>query len=222
MKTLPIVLACISLSSPLCDYKVGNLVESDKYCNVSICSEGKLFRENIEIKVSNGGAEIIIEPSVSIGYSPSIFIANFLGNGLEQILYSVDSGGSGGYSYYQMFSLAGGKAKSVFNSEDFKPNLEANYIDNDIIEINYQGKKLYLDSSNSKCQNHDDCTLYISDVNSILPYYNIALDRYYLQILQRVYGGFEANTFGYVSSFVEVNESGYNIINISTLSTFEL
>jgi len=100
MKILPIVLACASLAAPVCDYKVGNLIESNKFNNVSICSEGKLFRENIEIRVSNGSEEIVVEPSVNIGYSPNLFVANFLNNGLEQVLYSVESGGSGGYRFF--------------------------------------------------------------------------------------------------------------------------
>lgn len=220
MKILPIVLACASLAAPVCDYKVGNLIESNKFNNVSICSEGKLFRENIEIRVSNGSEEIVVEPSVNIGYNPTLFVANFLNNGLEQVLYSVESGGSGGYSFYQMFSFADERATSVFNSEDFKPNITASYKEENLIEIDYQGKKLYLDSSNSGCQNHDDCNLYISDVNTILPFYNIALDRYYLQVLQRIYGGYEANNFGYISSLLEINEDGFTTISIGTLSIF--
>ncbi len=220
MKILPIVLTCLALNTPFCEYKMGNLIESNKFNEVSLCSEGKLFRENIEIKVKTDDGEIIVEPSVNIGYSPEIFVANFLNNGLEQVLYSVESGGSGGYSYYQMFSFKDGISQSVFNSEDFKPTIEARYLDNNIIEINFQGKILYLDSSTSGCQNKDDCNLYISDVNTILPYYNIALDRYYLQVLQRIYGGYEANNFGYITSLIEVNEDGYNIISIGTTSNF--
>ncbi len=220
MKILPILLTCASLASPFCDYKVGNLIESDKYNNVSICSEGKLYRENIEIRVTNEGEEIVVSPSVDIGYSPNIFIANFLNNGLEQVLYSVESGGSGGYSFYEMFSFYGGKAKSIFNSNDFNPTIEASYLENNIIQINYQGKTLYLDSSSSGCSTHEDCRLYISDVNTIFPYYNIALDRYYLQVLQKIYGGYEANNFGYITTYLEINDDGYKILNIGVSSNF--
>ncbi len=220
MKILPVILACLSLSSPLCEYKVGRLIESDKFNHVSLCSEGKLYRENIEIKVKGEENEIIVEPAVNIGYNPQIFIANFADNGLEQILYSVESGGSGGYSFYQIFSFKGEKALSIFNSEDFNPSIKASYIENDIIEIDYEGKRIFLDSSNSGCQNKEDCQLYISSVNSIMPYYNIALDRYYLEIYQKIYGGYQANTFGYIISLVEVNENDFKTINIGTTSNF--
>lgn len=218
MKTLPLILACLSLASPACDYKVGNLIESNKYSNVSICSDGKVLRENIIIKVTTGTDEIEVEPISNIGYSPTLFVANFLGNGLEQVLYSIESGGSGGYSFYEIYSFKDSEAKLVFNSADFKPTIEASYLSDNKIQIDYQGKALYMDASSSGCK--EDCTLYVTDVNTIFPYYNIALDRYYLQILQRVYGGYEANSFGYISSLVEINEDGYKILSVGTQSNF--
>ena len=220
MKILPLICMSLALASPACENKIGNLIEPSKFNNVSICSEGKLFRENIEIHVSNGDEVISVTPSVNIGYNPNITIANFLDNNLEQVLYSVESGGSGGYSFYEVFSFENSKAKSIFNSENFKPTIEARYLENGIIEINYQGKKLYLDSSSSGCSSREDCQLYISDVNTIFPYYNIALDRYYLQVLQRIYGGYEANSFGYITSYLEINEDGYKVISISATSNF--
>ena len=69
--------------------------------------------------------------------------------------------------------------------------------------------------------NENDCEIFISSVNSILPYYNISLDRYYLQVLQKVYGGFTANNYGYISSLLQINEDGYDIINIGILSNFD-
>lgn len=220
MKILPIILTCLALNSPVCDYKIGNLIESDRYANVSICSEGKLFKEDIEIKVNYNGEEIAVTPQVNLGYSPTIFVGNFTNNGLEQVLYSVDSGGSGGQSFYQMFSFEDGKGKSIFNSNDFNPKIEYYFTNDNLVEINYLNKKLYLDTSNSKCQK-EDCSLYLTGVNYILPYYNIALDRYFLQVFQRLYAGYSANTLGYVTTLVEVNENDVKTINIGTLSNFE-
>lgn len=219
MKILPLIIACSSLSSPICDYKVGRLFESDRYSNISICSEGELFRENIEIIVKSGTDELIVEPQANIGYNPSIFVANFLNNGLEQILYSVESGGSGGYSNYELFSFKSGKAERVFNSSDFKPHINASYFNDNLVDIDYQGKHLYLDASESGCQS-EDCTLYVSEVNTIFPYYNFATERYYLNVLQKVYGGYSANNFGYISSLLQIEEDGYKIINVGTLSNF--
>ncbi len=220
MKILPVILTCLALNSPVCDYKVGNLIESDRYANVSICSEGKLFREDIEIKVSYQGEEISVVPQVNMGYSPTIFIANFTDNGLQQVLYSVDSGGSGGQSFYQIFSFEGGQGKSIFNSNDFNPKIEYSFVDVNLVEINYSNKKLYIDTSNSQCQK-EDCSLYLTGANYILPYYNISQDRYFIQVVQCLYAGYSANTLGYVTTLLEVGENDVKTINIGTLSNFE-
>lgn len=222
-KLLPIILSCMLLPSPtyIENSKAGFLIESDKVSVVSIYSQGDNFKEDIEISVKTQGEEIRFSPEVDIGYFPNVFIGNFLDNGLDQILYSVNSGGSGAYSFYQIFSLKGGTETSVFDSNDFNPLISASYIENDIIEIDYQGKKLYLDSSTSACDNKEDCSLTISAVNTILPYYNIELDRYYLQVLQKIYGGFTANNYGYIVSLLEVNEDGFSTIDIGVLSNFD-
>lgn len=221
---MPFLFASLVMASPVvnCNFKQsGFLIESDKISYVSICSEGDNFKENITIEVDTMGEKLTIEPETDFGYSPDVFIGNFLDNGLEQILYSVESGGSGGYSNYQMFSLKAGETKTIFNSADFKPNISASYIENDIVEISYQNKTLYLDSSFSGCQNKDDCELFISDVNAIFPYYNTELGRYYLQILQKVYGGFTANNYGYVVTLMQVNEDGTSIVDVGVFSNFD-
>ena len=221
-KIIPMIISCMLLGSPTISLNnSGFLVENNKVSNVSIKSNGSNFQEDIEIVVETAGNELVFSPEHNEGYDPSLFIGNFLDNGLDQLLYSVNSGGSGGYSYYQLFSLKNNEIKELFNSDDFNPLISASYIENDIIEIDYQGKKLYIDSSFSGCESKEDCSLYISSVSAIFPYYNIDLDRYYLQVLQRIYGGFSANNYGYILSLLSISEDGYNVINIGTLSNFE-
>ena len=114
----------------------------------------------------------------------------------------------------------GNKIVQTYKSNDFSPIISAQYIGKDIIEIDYQSKKLYMSYSNEGCIDNN-CDINISPVNAILPFYNISLNRYYLQVLQKVYGGYSANNFGYVVSMLQINEDGYDVINIGVLSNFE-
>ena len=125
MKVLPIILTCLALNCPINESKFGNLIDENKISTVKICSEGKLFQENIEIEVSSGEEKIIIEPSVNIGYNPQIFIANFLDNKLEQVFYSIEDNDN--KNFYQIFSFNSGKAVCLFDSDNFKPTIEASY-----------------------------------------------------------------------------------------------
>ena len=216
MKVLPIILTCLALNCPINESKFGNLIDENKISTVKICSEGKLFQENIEIEVSSGEEKIFIEPSVNIGYNPQIFIANFLDNKLEQVFYSIEDNDN--KNFYQIFSFNSGKAVCLFDSDNFKPTIEASYSDNNIIKISYQGKQLFLNNPSSDLCNHDDCLLNVSEVLTAIPYHNTRQDKYYLQLLQSVYGGYEANCFGYISSFIEIKEDGFTIISVGTSS----
>lgn len=224
MKCLSLFLSILSLTSPLTPSCIsssssGFLVSENMLSSASIESSGENFKEDISIVVEIGEDEIRITPDHNEGYNPSIYIAPFLSNGLSQILYGVESGGSGGYSFFEMYSLKNGKEQKIFDSSDFNPSISASY-QGDLVEIDYQGKLLYLDASSSACKEREDCSLTISSINVILPYYNIALSQEYLMILQKVYAGFTANNLGYITSLVEITEDGYKIISVGTTSNF--
>ena len=220
MKWKSIFLALLTMISPVnlskCD-EYYFLVENNIPSEVKIIYDGENFKENIEIRVQTLEETLYIYPKHDSGYDPNVYVYNFLNNGLEQIFYSVLSGGSGGYSFYEIFSIKDGKIKEIFNSDNFNPNIDAFY-EGEKVVIDYQGELLYLDGSNSSCQ--EDCSLNISSVNTILPYYNIQLNKTFLMVLQKVFAGYSANNLGYISSLLEIDEDGYKIISFGTLSNF--
>lgn len=213
---LSIINFFMSFNTAFLPYNHGCLFESNQIAYVEIQSEGDNYKENIILEVKNGEKIIEIKPIANSGYNPNVFVANFLNNGLMQILYSVESGGSGGYSFYEIYSLDKG-CNLIFNSQEFNPTMSAKILDG-IAVINYQGNNLYIEISQE--QNVSD-EIFISPINAILPYYNIALDRFYLQILQPIYVGYRANNIGYIQILLEINYLNYKIINIGTLSNFD-
>ena len=147
MKFLSLFLLTLMAFNPLkfcLDSDSGFLVEDDKILAVKIKSDGENYKQNITIEIENGDETIILKPIANSGYNPNVFIANFLDNGFEQLLYSVESGGSGGYSFYELYSLNDG-TQLLFNSQDFNPTITAKEYNENIIELNYQGQKLYLE-----------------------------------------------------------------------------
>lgn len=223
MKCLSLFLLALSLTNQLAYKCIDSkdcqfLINQNTPSYVSLESSGENFKEDITIIVETGEDKISITPDYNEGYNPSIYIAPFLSNGLSQILYGVESGGSGGYSYYEIYSLANGNLRKIFDSGDFNPNISASY-QGSLVEIDYQGKLLHLDASNSVCQ-QEDYTLNISSINTIFPYYNLSTRQEYLMILQKVYAGFSANNLGYIASLVEITDEGYKIISVATASNF--
>lgn len=76
------------------------------------------FVQNIKIVVENQTKFNLINLKVDSGYDPSIYIGNFTNN-LDSILISIQSGGSGGYSYYYIYSYLHNEFVKNFGFEDF-------------------------------------------------------------------------------------------------------
>jgi len=49
------------------------------------------------------------------GYNPRLFLGDFTGNKVNQILISIDSGGSGGIMYHFVYSYINNVAQIIFN-----------------------------------------------------------------------------------------------------------
>jgi len=52
---------------------------------------------------------------VHAGYNPRLFLGDFTGNKVNQILISIDSGGSGGIMYHFVYSYINNVAQIIFN-----------------------------------------------------------------------------------------------------------
>ncbi|MBN8235885.1 VCBS repeat-containing protein [Halobacillus kuroshimensis] len=53
------------------------------------------------------------------GYQPRLFLGDFTGNGIDNILISMDSGGSGGFGYYYVYAFLNNQPSLLFNYETF-------------------------------------------------------------------------------------------------------
>ena len=79
------------------------------------------FYQNIEIRVYDENQNLLytFAPKIDYGYSPKLTALDFVGNGLNQIFYSADSGGSGGYGFYYVFEICSKNATTLFDFETF-------------------------------------------------------------------------------------------------------
>ncbi len=196
----------------------GFLIDNQQVSQVYICTQNKSqFKENISIKVKTGDEEIRIVPTVNYGYEPSVFLGDFIGNGLNQIFYWVNSGGSGAYSSSQVISLQNGKQITIYDSENFKNTAKAELRDN-LVQIKYLNNNYYLDASFADLSENKN--VYISDVNTVMPVYNGGLGKYQIMQFQKVYIDYTANNIGYLTSIIDLTLDGWNIVSVGTLSNF--
>lgn len=220
MKLLSLILPCMLAATPVCEFQgSGFLIDEWKISQVYVCSQNQSeYKEDVIIKVKTGAEEICIVPTVNYGYDPSVFLGDFVGNGLSQIFYSVNSGGSGAYSSSQIISLQGGESKTVFDSEKFK-NSAVGTLEDDIVKIEYQNQNYFIDVSQADLSGEKE--VYISDVNTVMPIYNGGLGKYQIMQLQKVYIDYTANNVGYLASIIDLTLDGGKIVSVGTFSNFD-
>jgi len=149
----------------------------------------------------------------STGYGPTLFLADFTGSGFEDIMVSIDSGGSGGYAYYYIFSYANCRLEKLFDFEMFNAasQYRVEYADDYRVNvISERTQQLWpLDISCRDAQ-------YLSEIYSpagellsplcgsvmplglLLPQYDRFSGCMSLQAMQSITGMYAADVLGYV------------------------
>lgn len=109
-------------------------------------------RNNIRIRIIDGrtGKESIIRLKQNAGYNPTLFLGDFTADKVDDILVSMDSGGSGGYAFYYVYSFLNNQPNKIFDFEIFDAEYE--------YEVNY--KNYYKVEVASKKNNYK----YILDI----------------------------------------------------------
>lgn len=125
------------------DFKQGDVTGDGYIDNVYLVGKKPYgptspFVDNITLIVQDGKTceftKITLE--VNGGYGPTIFLGDFTKNEVDDILISIDSGGSGGYAFYYIYSMMDNIPNRIFYFENF--NEEYTY---DVIyQDNYQVK----------------------------------------------------------------------------------
>lgn len=185
-------------------------------------TQGSPYVENIIIAIYNQLNQPLAEISLenNSGYQPSLFLGDFTGDGIDDILVNIDTGGSGGYVFSYIYSFVNNQPKQLFDSDTFndKNDFIVNYLDYYKIEIVTPSlnKKYVLDLSNKDREYLSN----IYDQNGILKnplkgevlplgaLYPIDMDKnkiYETNTLQRIIGLYNADTLGYVETIQRWN-----------------
>lgn len=187
-------------------------------------TESSPYITDISINIYANGAllhEII--PPVNQGYSPKINLFYFSGN-YPQIFYSADSGGSGGYGYYYVYSVSERSYGKIFDAEEYssEESYSGNFIDGCRMVIKNQNSPdsltvdvSYMDESFKNSIFNDDCTVKenttvnINSVSTVFPYYNSSAGRYQLQTYRSVSAIAEVNRLGYIVQYLSLEKGRF-------------
>lgn len=192
---------------------VGNKVKDGEYV------------EDIRIIVrdlKNRKAGITITPKENSGYSPAVTLADFTGDGIKEIFYQANGGGSGAFSYSYVYSVKDGVPETLFDFENRQNDFAAEYANyyKVVVKNTATGAVYYIDISGrgeeylGGLYNEDGTlktpvTAEVSAVNTVLPFFQAEENRYDLLVLRRITGLYSADSFGYMQEFLSYGESGF-------------
>lgn len=173
------------------------------------------FIQNITLVVRDGrtGRSTSVPLSENAGYNPRIFIGDFNGDRVNDILISIDSGGSGAIMYHYIYSFINNSPKQMFNfnvyNEEYKYDIT--YKDNYkvevisrknnqkyIIDISLRDKE-YLDEiydENGKLK--EPISGFVNPLSGLYPVDFNGDGVYELLAYQKIAGRYNADALGYV------------------------
>lgn len=178
------------------------------------------FVDNITLIIQDGKTNSFtrIPLKENAGYNPTIFLGDFTGDKVKDILVSIDSGGSGGYAFYYMYSFLNNTPKKIFDFEEFndkfkydvfyKDYYQVEVISKDkeqkyIIDIKYKGKEylseIYYDNGKLK----KPIRGWVNPLGGLYPIDFQRDGSFELYALQRIAGRYNADRLGYVQTSLE-------------------
>lgn len=185
-----------------------------------------VYWENLHMTVKDGatGETTDVALAENAGYAPQLWIGALTGEEKNDIFVSTASGGSGGYSYYSVFTFKDGVYAPIFDTESFNAEnaYTVVYQDNELVAVtNVATGVRYLVSLSGREADYlsglynEDGTLKTAIEGEVYPLgnlYPVDIDAdgvYELVAVQDVCGLYHADVLGNVLTVLEWNGEAY-------------
>jgi len=173
------------------------------------------FTQNITLHVQDGRNGVVksVPLRENAGYNPAIFLGDFTGNGVDDILISIATGGSGGIMYHYIYSFVENNPQLLFDFNVYNQQYqyEVTYQDQYKVEVvsRHNNKKYLIDISlrdadylneiyeaNGKLKS--PITGFVNPLSGLYPVDFDANKVYELLAYQKIAGRYNADSLGYV------------------------
>lgn len=181
------------------------------------------FVQNITLVIQDGrtGNLTTVPLKENVGYNPKLFLGEFNGDGVVEIMISIATGGSGGIMIYYIYSFLNNIIRLMFDSSIYNEQYryEINYRDNYKVEVISQSNNvMYLIDISQRDKEYLD-PIYDANgklkvpiqgfVNPLSGLYPVDFDSngvYELLAFQKIAGLYNADALGYIQN--ELNWKG--------------
>lgn len=173
------------------------------------------FIQNITLHIRDGRTGVLTSISLreNAGYNPTLFLGDFTGNGVADILISIATGGSGGIMNYYIVSFVGNQAKFLFDSAVYNDQYqyEVTYLDNYkvevvskqnntkyIIDISTRGAEYLSEIYDENGKLKSPITGFVNPLSGLYPVDFDSNGVYELLAYQKIAGRYNADSLGYI------------------------
>ncbi len=184
------------------------------------------FIQNITLVIQDGktGKLRYINLQENAGYNPTLFLGDFTGNGVDDILISIFSGGSGGYTYYYVYSDLNNMPRLLFDFNIFNHYYEYDVIYRDnyrvevinktlkisyIIDITYKGEQYLSEIYDTNGKLKAPINGFVVGLSGLYPVDFDSNGVYELLGYQSIAGQYNADRLGYLLTYLIWNGSAF-------------
>ena len=175
------------------------------------------FLREITLHIQDGatkkGYVIRLDDKGNAGYNPTLFLGDFTGNGVQDILITIDSGGSGAFTFDYIYSFVNNQERKLFDYNQYNEQNQytVTYLDQYKVKVVSlaTGLTYLIDISNRDSEYlsqiyHADGTLkqpIQGWADGVSGFYPVDIDRngvYEVRAYQQLSGLYHADSLGYM------------------------
>ena len=188
------------------------------------------FEQNITLIIQDGitGRFASIPLSENAGYDPMLFLGDFTGDKVQDILISIFSGGSGGMMYHYVYSFVNNVPNLIFDfnvyNEEYK--YEVTYKDNYkvevismknnvkyIIDLSYKGTDYLNEIYDEQGKLKAPISGFVNPISSLYPVDFDSDGVYELVAYQKIAGRYNADGIGYFLNTLKWKDNRFSLYN---------
>lgn len=207
----------------------GDIIPDNVYLTGTKTPDSPFIR-NITLLIQNGHTAALtrIPLSENAGYNPKLFLGDFTGDGISDIMISIDSGGSGAIMYHYIYSFINNIPRLLFdfNSYNQEYMYDVTYMDNYKVQVvsRKNDKKYIIDISGRGSEYLNE--IYYKDgrlknpingfVNPLSGLYPVDFNYdnvYELLAYQKIAGRYNADSLGYVLNSLKWKDNKFILFN---------
>ncbi|WP_138754464.1 VCBS repeat-containing protein [Paenibacillus sinopodophylli] len=192
-----------------------------------------IFADNITLIIQDGHSNQFTTVNLqnNAGYNPRLFLGDFSKDNVKDIFVSIDSGGSGGYGIFYIYSFKNNVLSEMFDFEKYNNKYKFNVNYEDFYKVSVGSPQLdVLFTIDISYKGYDYLSQYYDEngklkqpikgeVLALGALYPIVTNEnrmgYDLLALQRIIGTSNSDTLGYVENLITWNGSKFTSSRLS-------